>query len=395
MGLMATLIVALVGVVVVLPKMVDEPNAEAVVERPGETVAPPPESPSQPPDEIANEPMADGLRRTIDEALSAGEAALAGRDPAGAATAFGRASVLDPGNAAAEDGLRKTKIFAEVQRLETAAVAHERRGEYSDSAIAARRALELDPRSGIARSVADRLARRDAENAYLGRVTLGLAALEAGRYQEAIDAFSSASELRPATPEVADGLSRARAGLRRERVSAHLTRATAAEKAEDWSTAVEEYRSALAIEAQLAAASDGLARSAQRLDLTRKMDYHLAHAERLATVEVMQEAADLVAEAGAVPSRGPQFSKLVDRLDDLIGQYSTPVSVILESDGLTDVMLYRFGRLGVFSRSTVELRPGTYTAVGRRPGYRDVRLTIRVPPGQSPQTVEIRCTERI
>ena len=53
----------------------------------------------------------------------------------------------------------------------------------------------------------------------------------------------------------------------------------------------------------------------------------------------------------------------------------------LESDQLTSVTLYRVGALGAFAAKEVELRPGTYTAIGSRDGYRDVRQTFTVRPG--------------
>jgi len=392
---MGTLIVALVAVVVVLPKMVGTPGGEPGAGPPSEAEVSNPDTLVPPIKENATNPIIDGLNHALDEALLEGRSALIAREPEAAAAAFERASVLEPGNAAAEDGLRRSKILFEVRDLEVAAVSHENLGERAAAAGAARRALKLDSSSKIARAVANRVIWQDTMDAYNGHITRGLAALEDGEYQKAIDAFSAASKLSPTAPEVTDGLGRARAGIHRQKVSAHLARAAEAEEAERWSAAVEEYRSVLALEPNLADARDGLARSNRRLDLSQKMDYHLTHPERLATAAVLREAADLVAEAGGLAPRGPQFSALIDRLDHLVGQFSIPVPVVLESDGITEIVLHRIGELGVFDRRTVELRPGTYTVVGRRPGYRDVRLEFEVGPGQSPPPVIIRCTERI
>ncbi|KGE04459.1 hypothetical protein HRUBRA_00924 [Pseudohaliea rubra DSM 19751] len=52
-------------------------------------------------------------------------------------------------------------------------------------------------------------------------------------------------------------------------------------------------------------------------------------------------------------------------------------------------------QLGSFEERTLELRPGQYTAVGTRPGYRDVRETFRVTPEDSPLTLTVACTEAI
>jgi len=67
----------------------------------------------------------------------------------------------------------------------------------------------------------------------------------------------------------------------------------------------------------------------------------------------------------------------------------------LVSDNLTEVTVYRVGRLGRFSQRVLNLRPGTYTVVGSRPGYRDVRRRLMVSPNQSSKPLEVRCEEAI
>ena len=67
----------------------------------------------------------------------------------------------------------------------------------------------------------------------------------------------------------------------------------------------------------------------------------------------------------------------------------------LQSDGLTTVTLYRVGELGLFTTHTLSLTPGSYTAVGVRAGYRDVRTEFVVAiDGQVP-VVNVVCTEAI
>ena len=392
---MAILGVALVVVIVVLPSLVDgrttKQNAESAAPTTNPTTAPTitpnPPTPPRPSDE--------GVRRTVTKALDEGRAALISGDAAAATAAFRRAAALEPGNTAAENGLRQSEVFAEVQALEKAALAHEGRHETEAATRAARRTLELDANSEIARGVIRRAALAAENASYRDLVTRGLAALEARQYRLALDVFSSAAEHRPEAPEVVDGLTRARAGLKQETISRHLALAADAEETENWALAVGEYRSVLVLEPALAVARDGEVRSSERLELTQKIEFHLANPDRLATTEVLDEAVDLVAEAQAVTPHGPRFSDLIDRLDRLVIQSSIPVPVILESDGLTEVVVFRVGEFGTFDRRTIELRPGTYTVVGRREGFRDVRLVVKVGPGQSPPTVKISCTEAI
>ena len=99
--------------------------------------------------------------------------------------------------------------------------------------------------------------------------------------------------------------------------------------------------------------------------------------------------------ADAVRAPGPVLRDQIDRVAELLEVMSTAVSVQLLSDAQTEVLLYRVGRLGRFEARQLELRPGRYTAVGTRDGYRDVRLQFTVGAGVSPAPVLVRCEERI
>ena len=82
-------------------------------------------------------------------------------------------------------------------------------------------------------------------------------------------------------------------------------------------------------------------------------------------------------------------------LDRLIELATTPIQVTLISDEETEVTVYRVGELGSFATMELALAPGRYTAVGQRRGYRDVRQTFNVLPGNDPAPITIVCAERI
>ncbi len=58
-------------------------------------------------------------------------------------------------------------------------------------------------------------------------------------------------------------------------------------------------------------------------------------------------------------------------------------------------MVYRVGKIGKYDRHDLVLRPGTYTVVGTRKGYRDVRVKLVVATGRPPEPIVVRCEERI
>ena len=92
---------------------------------------------------------------------------------------------------------------------------------------------------------------------------------------------------------------------------------------------------------------------------------------------------------------GPRLSGQRDELSRLLKRAATPLTVQFVSDSLTQVSVFKIGRLGSFDTQTLELRPGTYVAVGSRPGYRDLRLEFKVAPEIDMQPVLVRCEEPI
>jgi hypothetical protein len=233
------------------------------------------------------------------------------------------------------------------------------------------------------------------ESEYIEAMSTGLAALENHQWLVAQDAFARASRMRPDAPEVADGLARARAGQRRDTVADSLRRARDSEQNEAWRDAEKMYTSVLAIDPESAPALDGRTRTQTRATLDEKVEFHIANPGRLSAANVFDDASSCLEEALETVPSGPRLERQIARLEALLKLASTPVEVILESDATTEVMVYRVGRLGAFTRHELNLKPGTYTVVGSRPGYRDVRLQLVVTPGSPPKPLVVRCTESL
>ena len=88
---------------------------------------------------------------------------------------------------------------------------------------------------------------------------------------------------------------------------------------------------------------------------------------------------------------GKKYALFLGRQTDA----STPVNIVINSDGLTNTILYRKGSLGRFDSITIKLRPGNYTIVGNRNGYRDVRINFDVLPEKENMQILVSCTEEI
>lgn len=231
--------------------------------------------------------------------------------------------------------------------------------------------------------------------AFAGAMTEGLAALDRQDFAAARAAFASARGVKPDSPQAADGLARAEAGLRRLTIAAQREEAEALEAEEEWRDALAHYEAVLAIDPAILFAQEGRDRARDRAELAESLAFHLASPGRLSSDEVLREASDLVARAAEIEPAGPRHRRQVAELRRLVDAFARPVVARLRSDDLTQVVVYRVGRLGTFTERSLELRPGTYTVVGSREGYRDVRRQLRIEPGEEPEPLEVRCEEKI
>ena len=139
----------------------------------------------------------------------------------------------------------------------------------------------------------------------------------------------------------------------------------------------------------------GKTRTEKFVKLHQKIDYYLTNPGRLQSKVPLAHARNVLEVATAIPNAGANLRKSRERLRILIDDYSTPRPVVLRSDEKTNVTVYQVGRFGRFSERRMSLRPGEYTAVGSRAGYRDVRVRFRVLPSGKETTIDIRCEERI
>ena len=92
---------------------------------------------------------------------------------------------------------------------------------------------------------------------------------------------------------------------------------------------------------------------------------------------------------------GPVLAEQIATLEQLLTKANQPITVLLRSDAETEVIVYKVARLGRFEQKSLNLRPGTYTALGTRNGYRDVRRSFTLSHEGSPPEVVITCTEQI
>jgi tetratricopeptide (TPR) repeat protein len=341
------------------------------------------------------EQLYSGRDAQLAAALAAGEQALAGNAVESAVAQFERVLAIDPQHAAAAAGLARAAVRAEVLQAMHAGEQAENNGDLPAAQLAFQQAVSLDGEYGPAIAASSRVRERLEDAAFRDAMTRTLTALDAGQLNTAGKALAEAAQLQPDAPVVIDTQQRLAQARRQARLNRLQREAATQAASEHWQAAADLYTQALAVDNSAGFASTGVAHARERVTLHAQFDHYLDRPGRIYSPEPLANARQLLAAASAAPADEPVLAGKIAALQKLVRQATTPVAVSLGSDGETDVAIYHVGKLGRFTRHRLELLPGSYTVVGTRKGYRDVRKVLSVNPGSPALSLQVVCEEQI
>ncbi|HWK49842.1 MAG TPA: hypothetical protein VNR40_08130, partial [Steroidobacter sp.] len=333
--------------------------------------------------------------QVLAERLKAGAEALQGGRSEDAKAAFELALKIEPNNQVATRGLKRAGTLDQVLALLSTAEGQEKEGDATAALDNFHKALALDSEARRASEGIARITSRQAADAFASSMARGYSALAAANYSQAREAFEAARRIRPDAPEIPQALRQIEQEQRTGVIGVKLQEAQRLESQEKWAEALKEYRGVLELDSTVAAANDGVARTSPRASLNEQLEMYLTQPERLFSQSVRAVAKETLARASNIGNPGPILSRQIKTLGEWLARADVPVPVALRSDNITQVTIYRVGALGAFEQRSLELVPGSYTVVGTRPGYRDVRREISVMPGAAPEPVVIRCEDKI
>lgn len=343
----------------------------------------------------AVEPLFARIEPEFQKALTGAQAAFESGDRAEALRLYELAVAITPNNAIAVAGYERAKNLQNVLRLVDQGLKYEEDLELEAAEASFAQAVTIDPLWVPAQEGLARVQRTRTEMEFDQRMSEGLDALASGDYLAARAAFRMAELLIPESHEPADGLLQVDQGLRLDDINVLEQEALSLERDEHWEAAATTYEEILKVDSNLSFAMDGLAHARDMGALHKRLDKYATDPDKLSIPSVMQEATLLVVEITRMPNIGTRLAAQRDELSQLLKRAVTPIPVALHSDNVTNVSVYRVGNLGNFTSRELSLRPGTYVAVGIRPGFRDVRLEFRVAPELEMQPVVVQCEEQI
>lgn len=330
-------------------------------------------------------------QQLLENTLAAGEQALTDADAPAAAQAFELAIAIAPDNLQAQRGLQRTALLPEVIVLMRQAKNHELSEAWADAVSVYQQVNNLDPdTAGLDAALAG--AREGLKLARIrDNLSAAFSAMDAGRYGDARSAFNKVLSLDPDNSVARGGLEQVAKRTDIDRIGSLRQKAQDAEAAENWQEAMDAYNQVLALDANIQFAKDGRQRATDQFRTEGALRNIIANPDKLSSPKLFDQAKEILARAQRLDPRGATLNDQISQVDELIRVYATPVPVTLISDNATKVTLSTVGVLGRFDTREVTLRPGAYTLLGSRDGYRDVRTSLLVRPDMQP--LEIRCTE--
>ncbi|WP_346838913.1 hypothetical protein [Microbulbifer sp. SAOS-129_SWC] len=341
--------------------------------------------------------LRDSIPQRIEKHLAEGNAALDRGDADAANKAFDLVLVISEDHPRGLKGKQRAKKLPEAWQHFTKGKQAFAAGELDQARDALKQALAVDAETRPAKELLPQVLGAITERDYSEAMSSGYAAIERGDFDIATKAFKRAQKLKPDASDPAAGLQQASTGAEQQRVNQLFARAHQQEQAEDWHAAQASYEKLLQKDHSLVSAITGKARATARAKLDDQLQELLDDPLTLGGSKRNAYARNVLADAREVSgtTSSKRLQQQIADLETALTRAVIPIPVVLQSDRSTNVVIYHVGKLGNFAERKVPLKPGRYTAVGTRDGYRDVRREFTVVPGEEPPTVVIQCAEKI
>ena len=337
-----------------------------------------------------------GKASTVEQLLEAGEQSLQDGDGKVAQDAFVKVLAAMPGSKKALEGVERAAVADTVADLVGQAEVLVLDKEWTGAQMKLREAVTLDSKNKKAQSWLVKVDRGMEELALQEAMGDFFTALGRYQYDMAEQALAKARKIKPGSLTVQNGglqLARAKKGALIKRLEQQLQGAM---EKEQWLQASQLIEKIRITDNRASVGVQHQEKVDRRTQLDQRLESILSTPLRLQDEKPYSEAVSLLNYARTVEEPGPRLSGQQQALASLVVSMRQRVRVQLRSDALSDITVYKVGHLGMFREKELQLYPGTYTVVGKRVGYRNVRKQLSVPlKNSSLPMLTIRCEEPI
>lgn len=320
--------------------------------------------------------------------LNKADKALASDDWKTAKQLYAKSLLIEGDNKQAQYGLKRSTHLPEVIALYLKASGllttsnSESIEKYQEIIVLLDKAIDIDKEYQPAAQLIQEIHKKNEYLKFQLNITQSMESLKEKKFSSARHFLAQAKEIKAQDPAVEKINTRIIVAEKSYQIRRLKQIALQQEKQEKWAAAIDTYNKILKIEAKTLFAIKGKLQAETYHEWYQKLNHIIDHPERLQSEKIRRNAAHWVTSIRkSAAANLAQLDKLEMKLSlasKLIDESNIEVRVELISDNETQIDIYKVGRLGQFKQKSVILKPGKYTVVGSRTGYRDVRIIIEI-----------------
>ena len=328
-------------------------------------------------------------------ALVQGRDALDSEESNKALLIFQQALLIDPENEEALYGAHRANNLDHVLALYNEGLRLESENNFEQAGQLLLEASQTDSDYAPAKEALKRVEKKRQDISFQDAMSRAITALNNEQLAVADKALEEAERLRPQDAAMAAARQRSIELHKIEKLKKLQIKADKFINEENWENVIEIYGKAVQIDDKIGFATIGLPEAKNRFQLDKSLKSIIALPERLQDEGPFLEAKQLLKKAKRVENPGKVLQSQIRTLSTLVQNASTTVEVILRSDNATEIEIYHIGRFRPFLEKPITLKPGIYTVVGRKSGFKDVRLSLTIKAEMKMPVFIIRCEESI
>ena len=327
--------------------------------------------------------------------ITIGNTAIKKWDSVTAERAFKIVLGIEPANPDGITGLQRSRVLEKVKTLMEQGKKYENSGQLDEAQKAYESALVLDKKARGAKPALIRLSFKQRPILYRSYISSGLALLQNNKFKEA-ERFLKKAQAIDNSIEVQEALSFIKSNHLTHKINQALKKARAAEKSEDWGLAAESFDGVLKLDAGMTSLIKKKKNALKRASLDKNIEALLNKPHAIDQVIDVQEAKSLLKQARLLLPKQTRINAQIKLLEKKLQASKAPISIKLESDGLTTVQIAHIMVLEPFKSEVVQLVPGIYTLEGTCASYQPIKTTIRISnlTHTSASRIKIACSQK-
>ncbi len=339
--------------------------------------------------------LSDDRQKIFQQSLAIGQKKLEDIKSTEAETHFTVALAINDNSQTALEGLKRARNLDHVQELLKKGHALEKDNQLDNALNYFLQAHQLDMLSREAESAYTTLQSKVIERDFKIAIASFFQALQNRDFEQAEKSLKTATHLRPSdltTTQAGELLQLEKQNKLLKELQVYGERLG---KEEKWSQTIDIYDKALLLSPHADFAMRGKQKAENNKLVNDKLDTLLHVLPKLQEDPVLKNAEELLSYCSSLKDIGPKLSSKISTLRLAVNNAKKIINVTLFSDNMTDVAIYHVGRLGKFNQKRIDLRPGKYTIVAQKLGYRDTRIEVVLNHDTTEQNFTILCKDPI